>query len=175
LCPDVGDFQLFPSKQNLFGTLRKVSGNLKQLWMAPARPSLNEIPVARLLVVDNEETICFSMSEYFSLQGYKVDTACEIEEAQRLLRSSEYKVVIQDLRLGSTNSFEGLELIRTIKEHYPPTRIIVLTAYASAEIEEEARRFGADAFLRKPKPLLQVAELIQSLIKSPPQQNTQEP
>ena len=33
----------------------------------------------RLLVVDDEESICFSMSEYFSLHGFKVDTACEIE------------------------------------------------------------------------------------------------
>ena len=39
----------------------------------------------RLLIVDDEESICFSMSEYFSLQGYKVDTASEIEEAEKLL------------------------------------------------------------------------------------------
>ena len=170
LCPDVGAFHLFPLKQNLFGTLKRVSGNLKKLWLAQAQRSLNEVPMVRLLVVDNEETICFSMSEYFSLHGYKVDTARDIEEADKLLRSFEYKVVIQDLRLGSTNNSEGLEMIRTIRKQHPPTRIIVLTAYASAEIEDEARRCGADAFLRKPKPLPEVAQLVQSLIESPPKQ-----
>ena len=124
----------------------------------------------RLLVVDDEESICFSMSEYFSLQGYKVDTAREVEEAERLIESTDYKVVIQDLRLGATRNPDGLDIIRMIREQYPRTRIVVLTAYGSAEVEDEARRCGADAFLRKPKPLSQVAQVVQGLIESPPKQ-----
>lgn len=126
----------------------------------------------RLLVVDDEEAICFSMSEYFSLHGFKVDTARELEEAEKLLSSSDYKVVIQDLRLSLTTHSDGLKMIRTIKEHNPQTRIIVLTAYGSAEVEEEARQSGADAFLRKPKPLSQVAQVVQGLIESPPRDSS---
>ena len=126
----------------------------------------------RLLVVDDEEAICFSMSEYFSLHGYKVDTACEMEEAEKLLDASEYKVVIQDLRLSLTNNSDGLEMIRTIREHNPKARIVVLTAYGSAEVEDEARRCGVDAFLRKPKPLSQVAQVVQGLIESPPRESS---
>ena len=157
-------------KQNRFGTLKKVSGKLRQLWLSRADHSSREEPMPRLLVVDDEEAICFSMSEYFSLHGYKVDTAREMEEAEKLLGSSEYKVVIQDLRLSLTTNSDGLEMIRTIREHNPLTRIIVLTAYGSAEVEDEARRCGADAFLRKPKPLSQVAQVVQGLIESPPRQ-----
>ena len=124
----------------------------------------------RLLVVDDEESICFSMSEYFSLQGYKVDTAREVEEAERLIEATDYKVVIQDLRLGATRNPDGLEIIRMIHDQHPRTRIVVLTAYGSAEVEDEARRCGADAFLRKPKPLSQVAQVVQGLIESPPKQ-----
>ena len=122
----------------------------------------------RLLVVDDEEAICFSMSEYFSLHGYEVDTAREMDEAEKLLDQSDYKVVIQDLRLSLTSHSDGLEMIRSIRAHNPQTRIIVLTAYGSAEVEDEARRCGADAFLRKPKPLSQVAQVVQGLIESPP-------
>ena len=50
----------------------------------------------RLLIVDDEESICFSMSEYFSLHGFKVDTARETEEAEKLIESTEYRVIIQD-------------------------------------------------------------------------------
>jgi two-component system NtrC family response regulator len=135
------------------------------MWQGKEEKS--EVPVPRLLVVDDEESICFSMSEYFSLQGYKVDTACEVEEAEKLLGATNYKVVIQDLRLTMTNNHDGLDMIRLIREHNPQTRIIVLTAYGSAEIEDEARRCGADAFLRKPKPLSQVAQVVQGLIESP--------
>jgi DNA-binding NtrC family response regulator len=138
------------------------------MWLG--RDEKSEAPMPRLLVVDDEESICFSMSEYFSLQGYKVDTACEIEEAEKLLGSTTYRVVIQDLRLTMTNSQDGLEMIRMIRQHTPQTRIVVLTAYGSPEIEDEARRCGADAFLRKPKPLSQVAQVVQGLIESPPRQ-----
>ena len=129
-----------------------------------------EVQMPRLLVVDDEESICFSMSEYFSLQGYKVDTAREVEEAERLIEATDYKVVIQDLRLGATRNPDGLEIIRKIREQYPRTRIVVLTAYGSAEVEDEARRCGADAFLRKPKPLSQVAQVVQGLIEAPKKQ-----
>jgi DNA-binding NtrC family response regulator len=133
-----------------------------------AQSASKEINMPRLLIVDDEESICFSMSEYFSLQGYKVDTAQELEEAERLIEATDYKVVIQDLRLGTTRSPDGLNIIKMIHEQNPRTRIIVLTAYGSAEMEDEALRCGADAFLRKPKPLSQVAQVIQGLIESPP-------
>jgi CheY-like chemotaxis protein len=161
-CPGV------PVKQSRFGTLKRVSGKLRQMWLGRDDRSFRETPLPRLLVIDDEESICFSMSEYFSLHGYKVDTASEVEEAEKLLDSTTYKVVIQDLRLTMTNNHDGLEMIRLIREHDPQTRIIVLTAYGSAEIEDEARRCGADAFLRKPKPLSQVAQVVQGLIESPP-------
>jgi two-component system, NtrC family, response regulator PilR len=157
---------VYPVKQSRFGTLKKVSGKLRQMWLGKDEKSA-ELPMPRLLVVDDEESICFSMSEYFSLQGYKVDTACEVEEAEKLLGSTNYKVVIQDLRLTMTNNHDGLDMIRLIREHNPQARIVVLTAYGSAEIEDEARRCGADAFLRKPKPLSQVAQVVQGLLESP--------
>jgi DNA-binding NtrC family response regulator len=153
--------------------LKTVSGRLRELFRHRERTTVEDgiEPGSRsLLVVDDEESICFSMSEYFSLQGYKVDTASEIEEAEKLLGSVNYKVVIQDLRLTMTSNQEGLDMIRLIKENNPQTRIVVLTAYGSAEIEDDPRRCGADAFLRKPKPLSQVAQVVQGLIESPPRQ-----
>ena len=121
----------------------------------------------RLLIIDDEESIRFSMSEYFSLHGYEVDTARERYEAEKLLESTEYNVVIQDLRLGKNGNTEGLDTIRMIRQQNPQTRIIVLTAYGSPEVEEEAKRCGVDAFLRKPKPLSEVAQVVQGLIDSP--------
>jgi len=158
-------------KQNPFGTLKRVSGRLKQLWVGREDNSHKEIvPTPRLLIIDDEESICFSMSEYFSLQGYRVDTAQELDEAEKLIGSREYRVVIQDLRLTATRNADGLDIIKMIRGQNPFTRIIVLTAYGSSEMEDEARRCGADAFLRKPKPLSQVAQVVQGLLESPPKQ-----
>jgi DNA-binding NtrC family response regulator len=91
-----------------------------------------------------------------------------MEEAEKLLEATEYKVVIQDLRLSLKHDADGLDMIKLVREQNPKARIIVLTAYGSAEMEDEARRCGADAFLRKPKPLSQVAQVVQGLIESPP-------
>lgn len=122
----------------------------------------------RLLIVDDEESICFSMGEYFQHHGYHVDTARDIEEAEKLIDSTDYRVIIQDLRLGVNRNPDGLEIIKLVHRRHPDTRIIVLTAYGSAEMEDEARQCGADAFLRKPKPLSQVAQVVQGLLESPP-------
>jgi ActR/RegA family two-component response regulator len=69
-----------------------------------------------------------------------------------------------------TNNHDGLDMIKLIREHNPQTRIVVLTAYGSAEVEDEARRCGSRRVLRKPKPLSQVAQVVQGLIESPPRQ-----
>ena len=149
--------------------LKTVSGRLKELLWGRDQTVIDHVENTprNLLVVDDEESICFSMSEYFSQHGFKVDTAREKEEAEGLIKETEYKVIIQDLRLGIDRRTEGIEIIKLVHERNPNTRIIVLTAYGSPEAEEEARNAGADAFLRKPKPLSQVAQVVQGLIESP--------
>jgi DNA-binding NtrC family response regulator len=147
--------------------LKRVSGRLRKFLRGPDSAPLDETDAKSLLVVDDEESICFSMSEYFSQHGFKVDTAREMEEAEGLLKVTDYQVIIQDLRLGLARHPDGLDIIRLVHKRNPDTRIVVLTSYGSAEIEEEARQAGADAFLRKPKPLSQVAQVVQGLIESP--------
>lgn len=152
-------------------TLKRVSGRLRELLLgrtqAGAVTDRTKPGSSNLLIVDDEESICFSMREYFSQHGFKVDTAREIEEAEGLIKNTDYQVIIQDLRLGVDLRSEGLEIIRLVHEQNPETRIVVLTSYGSPEVEAEARRAGADAFLRKPKPLSQVAQVVQGLIESP--------
>jgi DNA-binding NtrC family response regulator len=157
-------------KQNKIATFKRVSGKLRRIWGGRNQMPEMEAQILRLLVVDGEESICFSMKEYFTMQGYRVDTARELEEAEKLVEATDYQVVIQDLRLGPAQKPDGLEMVKFIRDHNPHTRIIVLTAYGSAETEEEAMRNGADAFLRKPKPLSHVAQVIQGLIDSRPKQ-----
>ena len=148
--------------------LKTVSGRLRELFRGREQQNDNaERAPRKLLVVDDEESICFSMSEYFSQHGFKVDTAREMEEAEGLIKEISYKVIIQDLRLGVTKHPDGIDIIKLVHHQNPDTRIVVLTSYGSPETEAEARRAGADAFLRKPKPLSQVAQVVQGLIESP--------
>jgi DNA-binding NtrC family response regulator len=145
-------------------SIRKVSGRLKRLLTGDDGSAIRFSHRHRLLVVDDEESVCFAISDYLGQYGFAVDTATDIDEAQVLIDSTEYKVIIQDLRLGTTTNLDGLAIIRKIHRQNPMTRIVVLTAYGSPETEAEARRCGASAFLLKPKPLPVVAQVIQGLI-----------
>jgi DNA-binding NtrC family response regulator len=150
--------------------LKTVTGRLKELFGGRGQTAVkNRVePGSRnLLVVDDEKSICFSMSEYFSQHGFKVDTARAMEEAEGLIEATEYKVIIQDLRLRLARQTDGIEIIKLVHKRTPDTRIVVLTSYGSPEAEAEARRAGADAFLRKPEPLAHVAQVVQGLIESP--------
>ena len=149
-------------------TLRRVSGQLRELLRrhhhATDIPEPSEPP--NLLIVDDEESICFSMKEYFSHTGFAVDTAVDIEDAERLIGDGKYAVLIQDIRMGISRDFGGMEVIKFARTHRPEMGIVVLTAHGSREIENEARVLGVDAFLRKPQPLSQIAQVVQSLIES---------
>jgi DNA-binding response OmpR family regulator len=118
----------------------------------------------RILIVDDEEPILFAMREYFAAKGWTVDCARETQEAEVLLSLNDYGVAILDLRLSGTPGAEGLDLIESVHARSPRTRIILLTAYGSREIEAEAFRRGADAFLHKPKPLSEVARIASGLM-----------
>jgi DNA-binding NtrC family response regulator len=117
-----------------------------------------------LLIVDDEEAALFAMREYFTSLRYQVDTASDLEGAQRLLGTRRYSVVIADLRLTPCGRTEGLELLAGVREHSPSSRTILLTAYGSPEVEAQARALGVDALLDKPQPLHQIARLVQRLL-----------
>jgi DNA-binding response OmpR family regulator len=123
--------------------------------------------IHRILIVDDQEAILFAMREYFAALSYLVDCAREPEEAYALLAENSYSLVVADLRLTGSCDVEGLEIVKAVREKSPSTRIIMLTAYGSLEIEDEAKRSGVDVFLHKPRPLPEVAALAVRLLERP--------
>jgi two-component system response regulator HydG len=119
----------------------------------------------RILIVDDSSSVRFALADYLRGLGHSVDCAVEREEAEALLVSRRYSVVIADLRLTSVHGAEGLEVINLAREVCPGARSVLLTAYASKEIEREASRRGASAVIQKPKPLAEVVQVVTALLK----------
>lgn len=117
----------------------------------------------RLLIVDDERPILSAMRSYFETQGCVVDCASEREEAEAMIAHIGYGCVILDLKLTPHNDADGLELVKVCRRCRPETRIIVLTAYGTPAVEAEARRHGADAFVKKPQSLAELAKLVNVL------------
>ena len=117
----------------------------------------------RLLIVDDEESIIFSMHDYFTELGWEVDCARKRDEAEALAGANEYDAVITDMHLTGLRAAEGLELVSYLRAR-GSAKVIVLTAYATDALEREAMERGAHAFLQKTVPIWQVAKLATELI-----------
>ena len=118
----------------------------------------------KLLIVEDEAAILSALEQYFASHGYAVDTAGEQAAAEALVASRRYDAVLADLRLGGSHSAEGLDIVSFVRQHSPETKVLLLTAYGSPEIEQEAWRRGVHAFLHKPLPLAAIAAEIRGLL-----------
>ncbi len=121
----------------------------------------------RILVVDDEESVVFLLSEHLARLGkeYKVEIACSGEEALALMAAQPFDLLITDLRMPGV---DGLELLEQVRVRYPETRLILMTAYGSDEVEAEARRLEVYRYITKPfevKELLKVARQALSKIE----------
>lgn len=102
----------------------------------------------RLLVVDDEETLCHGLATYLELEGYTVDTAQSAEEALKL-NIADYNLLILDIMMGGMS---GTELATRLKAD-PATAgipIIFLTAKSTDDDMVAGLRLGADDYVTKP-------------------------
>jgi two-component system, response regulator, stage 0 sporulation protein F len=117
-----------------------------------------------MLVIDDDESIVFALESYFASDGWTVNSARRLDSALDLLSTGCYTLVLTDLRLGGCQETEGLEIARSAARLRPATHVILLTAFGTPEIEDEARRIGVDAFLHKPLPLSEIAQVARRII-----------
>jgi two-component system sensor histidine kinase/response regulator len=103
----------------------------------------------RILLVDDDETFLFAGRELLMAQrrALQVDTAGDAETALQAIRQHDYDVVVSDLRMPGLN---GLQLLIECQRIRPDIPVVLISAYEDRQLEEEAARLGAYAFLHKP-------------------------
>ncbi len=102
---------------------------------------------ARLLVVDDEESLRITTAAILENEGYIVDTASSGDEALSLFESAEYDLVLTDLHMEGG---DGLSVLGEIRRRSPLTISVVLTGFASVESAIAALQEGAYDYLVKP-------------------------
>ncbi|MBA3623124.1 MAG: response regulator [Methylibium sp.] len=117
-----------------------------------------------ILIVDDDASIRFAMADYFAAKGLRAESVASREEVEARLADGHYAIVITDLCLTPYDNVEGLEIVRLVAERHSPIVCIVLTAYGSPDSEATARRYGAHAFLQKPRPMSELLELVARLL-----------
>ena len=101
----------------------------------------------RILVVDDEPTVCKSIRQVLIREECDVETALSGEEAIRKDAERPYDVMIVDLMMPGLS---GMDLLRSIKASNPKARIIMVTGYPTMRNTLQAMQLGAMDFLPKP-------------------------
>ena len=112
----------------------------------------------RVLVVDDEEMIRWSIAQTLSAAGYEVVEAGTADDGMRLFRELLPQVVFLDLRLPDG---DGLDLLRQMKEESGArTAVIVMTAYGETFTPSDAFQLGAFHYFKKPFDFDQIAATV---------------
>jgi CheY-like chemotaxis protein len=120
--------------------------------------------IKKMMIVDDEETLTYSLYQSFILakQNYEVVTASSGEEASEKLKTTRFDLVITDI---SMPGMSGIELLIYIKQNYPQTEVIIMTAYGSDEKREEALHNGARYYIEKPFEIKEFKQLVMDLLQ----------
>jgi two-component system response regulator AtoC len=118
----------------------------------------------RILVVEDDDAHRVALERHLSRSGYDV-VACESAE-QALARFGAFAphLVISDIRMGGMS---GLDLLSTLIERAPGTRVILATAYDDMQLAVDAMKRGAVDFLMKPLDLDDIDEAVQNALPQP--------
>jgi len=116
----------------------------------------------RVLVIDDDRLLCELIRTTFELEGYEVDTAYDVIEAERVLVESRPDAILLDIGLPGIDGIFYLERLRET----PQTRKIPIFAISgSDEAGRAARAAGAQAFLRKPFSPLELLALVAPVVR----------
>ncbi len=104
-------------------------------------------PQAKILVVDDEESMREFLEIMLTGENYQVRTAENTDRAMEILTGESFDVVITDIKMPNSS---GIDLLKEIHAVDPDTAVIMITAYASLESSVQALREGAFDYITKP-------------------------
>jgi two-component system nitrogen regulation response regulator NtrX len=108
------------------------------------------MPMARILVVDDERSIRRTLKEILEFEKYKVDEASDGMECLVKLKREKYDVIILDIKMPKMDGLEALERIQILS---PETPVIMISGHANIDTAVEAVKKGAFDFISKPPDL----------------------
>ena len=102
---------------------------------------------ARILVVDDEQSMRDFLAILLRKEGYRVETRSDFRGAAEAVEAGGFDLVITDLKLPDGS---GLDLLAAARERDPDVQVIVITAFGTAETAVEAMKRGAYDYVTKP-------------------------
>ena len=119
-------------------------------------------PSAKILLVEDEESLAKGLEYNLSEEGYQVDIAKDGKQAIEMFDKNNYDVVVLDIMLPYKNGFEVAEHIR---DKNPQMPILMLTARTSVDDRVKGLEIGADDYITKPFHLKELLLRIEGMLR----------
>src|ERR1043166_5743633 len=130
-------------------------------WYSRRMPQL--LPMQKLLIVEDDQSVRSTMVTCLELEGYAVDAVASTREALDRLLAQPYPIVISDIYLDERT---GLDVLHAARQQNPSCAVILMTGRGSMETVMAATEGGAFEYLAKPFEMSQMIETIKRAEKS---------
>jgi DNA-binding NtrC family response regulator len=117
--------------------------------------------MARILIVDDDETLVLIMSEYLSAYGIESELAYNVAQARHYLDHSACDAIISDFNMPGES---GLDLLCHVSSRYPGLPFIMMTGCSTSKLKDKAMKMGSSAYLTKPFRLAELVGIIETAL-----------
>ena len=117
----------------------------------------------RIMVIDDEKIVGDMAKLSLEQEGYTVETFLNGETALARLREQKFDMVVTDYKM---KGIDGMEILRTVKQLYPATKVIMITAFANLDTAIEALRGDVHDFFPKPVKIKELKASIQRALSN---------
>jgi DNA-binding NtrC family response regulator len=118
--------------------------------------------IAKVLVVDDEEIARKNLDHILQKEGYIVVMAASGAEALEKMETSDFDVVMTDIRM---ENISGIEVLEKTKIKYPETEVVMVTGYASTDSATETLKKGAFQYIAKPFKISEIRITVKQAIE----------
>ncbi|MDA8088116.1 MAG: response regulator [Nitrospiraceae bacterium] len=117
--------------------------------------------MARIMIIDDEKIVGDMARMSLEQEGHEVETFLSAAPALERLKQRQFNLVVTDLKM---KGIDGLEVLKTVRELYPQTKVIMITAFANLDVAIEALRAEVHDFFPKPVKIKDLKESIKRAI-----------
>ena len=116
----------------------------------------------RVLVVEDEKSLCESIAKGLRLDGYEVDTVFDGTEASEVISSDSFDLIILDLNLPG---MDGMDILKNMRASDNETNVLILSARGGLNDKIEGLDSGANDYLCKPFHFEELEARVRSLTR----------
>jgi DNA-binding NtrC family response regulator len=100
-----------------------------------------------VLIVEDHDRLREQLGQFYEQEGFRVTTAACGEDGIERLSQEKFAIVVSDVKMPG---IDGFQLARHVREKYPDTDVILITAFGNIKQAVEAMKLGASDYITKP-------------------------